>query len=507
MKLSTKFKFRLFLCLLALNVILRIQVLPREIGWDSFEMHIMVNSLSEFGYAKWFLHPLSVVGIYPASYSSSMQFLLSGLFQTSGMEMDLIIFVYSIFLGVLSIFVIYLMAGAFINNDLFKLLAAIIFSTLNAVLTYTTWTIPTRGLFLILAPIAIYLLLEIISKKNIKYVLLLILFSSFLFSIHHLFYFLLPLYVSVFIIVVFSKRLEKIKLLSENLIPFLLLLGFILMFSVPFFTGKFVENSRYSAVYISYMRYLGLSTFFAIGGFFYLVFKNNKNKLEYFVIISSIFLTVFIYEETYFKWFIPLIAIVFACVGLLNVINQNQFQNKKIIVPFILIVFMLASTGISGYYQFLHDYGGSRYIDESTYYTGKWLKYAVSDSCISNDVMLGRRMFSISETTHFLESSTTLNQIYGFNKIDISKYEMFSVLSDDFWMSGYKGPDVGEATWYAAHKLWQSPLDLNISYMVENTNAHGRIWWGHGPEESKLLQEAYKNNKLYDTGNINIWTL
>ena len=505
MKLSTKFKFRLFLCLLALNVILRIQVLPREIGWDSFEMHIMINSLSEFGYAKWFLHPLSVVGIYPASYSSSMQFLLSGLFQTTGIEMDLIIFVYSIFLGIFSIFVAYLMAGAFINNDLFKLLAAITFSTLNAVLTYTTWTIPTRGLFLILAPMVIYLLLKIISTKNIKYVLLLILFSSFLFSTHHLFYFLLPLYVSALTMVVFSKRLKKIKLVSENSIPFLLLVGFILMFSVPFFTGKFVENSRYSAVYISYIRYLGLSTFFAIGGLFYLIFKSNKKNTEYFMILSSILLTVFIYQETYFKWFIPIIAIVFVCVGLLNFINL--FPNKKRIVPFVLIVFMLASTGISGYYQFLHDYGGARYIDESTYYTGKWLKCAVNDSCISNDVMLGRRMFSVSETTHFLECSTTLNQIYGFNKIDISQYEMFSVFSDDFWMSGYKGRDIGEATWYAAHKLWQSPLDLNISYMVENTNAQGRIYWRHGPEKSKLLQEAYKNNKLYDTGDINIWIL
>ena len=77
MKLSKKAKIELFSLLIILNVILRFQVVPNEIFPDSFLMHIMVNSLNEFGYAKWFLHPLSVIGLYPASYSSSMQFLLS----------------------------------------------------------------------------------------------------------------------------------------------------------------------------------------------------------------------------------------------------------------------------------------------------------------------------------------------------------------------------------------------------------------------------------------------
>ena len=129
MKLSKKSKIELFSLLIILNVILRFQVVPNEIFPDSFVMHIMVNSLNEFGYAKWFLHPLSVIGLYPASYSSSMQFLLSGISQTTGLEMRWVIFLYCVFIGLLSMFAAYLMAGAIMNDDLFKFLVAFAFST------------------------------------------------------------------------------------------------------------------------------------------------------------------------------------------------------------------------------------------------------------------------------------------------------------------------------------------------------------------------------------------
>ena len=134
MRLSNRNKVILFSCVIILNCILRLQVVFREIGYDSIEMHVMTNSLSEFGYARWFLDPLSIVGMYPASYTSAMHFLLSGISQTTNMEMNSVIFIYTIFLGIISFFIAYTMAGIFIDNDVFKFLTGFCFSTLPGVL-------------------------------------------------------------------------------------------------------------------------------------------------------------------------------------------------------------------------------------------------------------------------------------------------------------------------------------------------------------------------------------
>lgn len=517
MNLSNRAKFLLFILLLILNLILRFQISPREIGSDSFEMHIMANSISEFGYAKWILNPLSFVGLYPASYASSMQFLLSGISQTTGLEMNSVIFLYTIFLGLLSMFTGYLMAGAFLNNDVFKFLSAFIFSTLPAVLTYTTWTIPTRGLFVILAPIAIYLLLKIVEIVKIRYVLLLTLFSTFLFSTHHLFYFLIPLFFSTVIIVVVFKTKKLIdivsfkdrivinnKIISKHLTFFISLAGFFLFFSIPFFGRKFLEVSRYSPVYITYARNIGLISIFAAGGLLYLMFKNNKNSKEWFILLSAMSITAFIFESTYMKWFLPIIAVLFACIGLFNVTNAIP---KKKYALYILTVFFIAFIGVSGYYQFLHNYGEGRHIDDSAYNTGNWIKYAVNSSCISNDLLLGERVFSVSETTKFLDVSTPIDQIYGFINVNISQYERTSITSEGFYRRSYEGKDEGEITWDAVHRLWKSPYDFNITCVVENSETNGLTKWGHGGYPSKVLELAYEKDQVYDIGNIRIWSL
>ena len=72
-------KVILFSLLIMLGLIFRYPTTPHEIGWDSFTVHLMANSISEFGYAKWWLHPASVIGWYPYSSVSAVPFLLSGI--------------------------------------------------------------------------------------------------------------------------------------------------------------------------------------------------------------------------------------------------------------------------------------------------------------------------------------------------------------------------------------------------------------------------------------------
>lgn len=510
MKLSNKMKIELFALLVILNIILRFQVVSHEIGIDSFLMHIMTNSLSEYGYARWFLHPLSIIGLYPYSYTSSMQFLLSGIHQSAGLDMNSVIFLYCIFLGLSSMLTAYLMAGAIIDDAIFKFLTAFGFSTTPAILGYTTWTITTRGLFIVLAPLLVYLLLK--CRTSIRFIPLVFLLAVFLFTTHHLFYFLIPSFFVLFLLILWFKLKEYIKFIKipARFVPLVLLTIAILMFSIPFFTGKFIEYSRYSPFYINYVRYIGMLVIPAVGGLAYMIFKPDKNFREWFLLLTLIALTTFIYQQTYMKWFLPIFVVPLAGIGLLNVLRTSE--KRKFILPAV-AVFLLLIVSLSGYYQFINfmpEPGitpiNERYIAESTYKTGGWMKENINGSAISNDVLLGIRTFAASETTPLLTSYGIADHIYGFISIDITKFKRYPITEEEFWFSGYTGPPGGELAWESVHR-WRSQQAFNITYVVENRKCKGRLHWHHKGNYPQLLQHTYEKDCIYNCGDIYIWSL
>jgi len=176
MKLSKRANYLLIFGFLAiLNVLFRFPVTPHELGADSFHMHGMANFISENGYAKWIMHPLSFFGLYPLSYPSGSIFYLSSISQSTGIDTEYSILVVSTFLGVLGAFTTYLMAKEILDDDFFAFAAAFIFSISRVFLTYTTWTYTTRGFFAALLPLFIWSLLRLSSserKEKLKYLML-----------------------------------------------------------------------------------------------------------------------------------------------------------------------------------------------------------------------------------------------------------------------------------------------------------------------------------------------
>ncbi len=150
----------LWACLIILNVIMRYPATPHEIGWDTFGIHILANSISEFGWARWWVHPLSIFGMYPYSYASSIPFLVSGISQCTGIDMEWTAWLVCMLTGIFSILFAYVMAGAINDDDVFKFLVAFGYSISPIILTYSTWQLSTRGLFMILLPISIYSIIK-----------------------------------------------------------------------------------------------------------------------------------------------------------------------------------------------------------------------------------------------------------------------------------------------------------------------------------------------------------
>jgi hypothetical protein len=557
MKLSNKVKLELFAFLIILNIILRFQVVSNEVGADSFMVHMVTNSISEFGYAKWVLHPASFIGMYPYSTESAVPFFLSSIFQCTGIEMRWVTFLYCIFLGILSMFTAYLMGGAITDDDIFKFLAAFVFSTSPAVLGYSTWTMPARGLFVVLAPLLGYMLLK--CRKHIRYVPLTIVFAVFLYATHHLLYFMIPMFFAFFVLLVLFRLKEciefmkiprfapstivskfttinkndqvglrsKINLiaalegitklkadrrigeLKSKLYPLIPIVGFAAMFSIPFFGRKFIEASIYFPIYISYIRYIGLLIILAVGGVSYMIFKRDKNFREWLMLLSVIFLTALIYERTYMKWFLPIFAVPFICIGLVNILRSERKRYALTIVS----IFLITSLCFSGYYQFLHfspTHGiNERYMEDSTYTAGRWMKEFVTGSAISNDRYFGYRIAATSETTHHLVMYTLLTSTYGFVTVNLSQFKWYPITSEKFWFDvGSVQRDEGEYLWDRLNRMKFKTHDFNITYFAENTKAGGDVIWHHGRYPSKLLHRAYdEKDCVYDCGKVRVWDL
>jgi len=527
MRYSLRTKIVLMCLLIALNFILRYPISPHEIGWDSFIEHTMANSVSEFGYAKWWIHPTSIYGAY--SYSSSpsaVPFVLSGIAQCMSINTELAILLYSIFLGIFCIFAACLMAGVIWDNDIFKFLVVAVFSTSQGIVTYSTWTANARTLFVVLLPLFIYLLLNVRAFK-VRCGISAFIILALLLVTHHYIYFTLPVVISFFIVAIFftlGKHIKSIKV-PENVANFAMLVCFLIMFSIPFFTRTLAEadpgemdGGRYAWLFYMvecYTRYVGIYILFAASGYIYLSFKRNKRFEEWFLLLCLATLAQFLYIVTYMKWFIiPFITLLIG-IALTNVAIAKTHTEKRNIVPsLIIIAVLLVTICFTGYYQYLHFLNdpnpNKRYMEERTYVGGMWMKDNIDkEKKVIAGTYVPGRLFSISEVPTltgigavdlaygFVDpDSLEIKQVYSYKSVGYYMHDPYIVVNHtytDWYVSNILRSDIN------IHRSWARRLipRFNLSYYIENKDTSNRL--------SQSVQET--KDCLYDNGKIRIWDL
>lgn len=513
MKLKNSSMCLLISLLIVYNVILRYPLTPHEIGYDSFEIHTIANTVSYFGYAKWWLHPTSIFGLYPYSYASAVPFILSGVSQSLSLDMESTIFVFSTLIGIFSAFPMYILAGKIKNDDAFKILAAFTYSSSAGILYFTTWTTSTRGLFIILLPLAIYTLLKLYT--SFKYSILVLSLIVLLFATHKLVYFLMPVIAALFAVIVFYKLnlIDRFGI-AKNIIYYAIPLCFFILLVVPFFTRTFMESgSRYGWIVsqlLEYMRMAGPLLIFSISGFIFFLFKRNKYFGEWFLIMAVIAMTPFLYIGKYTKWFVLFLIFLLICISLINLINLATRKNKN--VAYVLIVILLISTTFTCYYQFLHNLNDSssysRHMEEKTYVGATWIKENIgSDKRIMGGMYITSRISSISETPTMLDG--VCNLAYDFidpNALEIKRTG--SIMSLKSYQHGFYSlcntSSSGWASWAISSSSIEKPNSwaqrliqkFNISYAVDNKDA-----------SSVFYRSLNQQDLIYDNGKIRIWQL
>lgn len=490
----------LWIFLILLNVIMRIPLTPHEIGHDSFMIHFLANSISENGYAKWWLNPLSIVGLYPFSVSSALPFYLSGASQIMSINMEYTIWIILSILGIFSAFTAYLMAGAINDDKFFKFITAFVYSTTPGVLVYTTWSATGRGLFLVLLPLFIYFLIK--SRNSVlRYSMITFVFFIILLSTHNLFYLTGPIILGFWI----ALAISNIKLKSSTLYRGIILITFFLIFLIQLSVKKLVISD----LIFSFARYAGPMIVFAIGGFVYLLFKNNKTFEEKFLILNLLFLTPILSIELYSKYFMIPFEVLLVSYGIMNMIRISKTKKH---ISFIIIMLSLSfSVGVSEFYQFSRSNIDDQqtltpfWAEDSIVNAATWTKVHTEKTMMTDQYYVSRRMLAYSGTNLITENDVA-SLIQG-NLRDFN-VTMRSPTSALFYSEGpyYAQNITGMRVWLwlkligeGYNGYWKDIVfnNFDIYYYIRDER--------YSTQFSITFKE--RSGKLFDNGKNTIWYL
>jgi hypothetical protein len=513
MKFSKRTKYILLILLVVLNLSMRIPSTPHEIGVDSVTIHIIANSISEFGHLKTMNNLLSIFGFYPYSYASAVQFSLSGISQSTGVtgvEMEKVIWLFLVIIGLLSIFTSYLFAGILYDDDFFKFLVAFGYSTSLGILAFTTWDSSTRGLFIVLLPLFIYILLKI-YKNDLKFIILGLILIILLAATHKYVFITIPFIIAIVFISVISKI--RFFYVTNKLLNSTYLIMFLLFFIMPFLTGFLIKWGRYDQlkqIISNNVRYVGIPLLFSIGGFVYISLKDNKNLKEWFFLISLLLLVPFFWEPVYGHFISIVFMIILFGISLINIYRANT---RVKYVSHLIIIILLLSIGFSDFFQHyrLSKSDTKWFLGEESYKSGLWIKDNINRNnlIVSNDHLELRRIFSISEVPSLLVEAEDVMLIYGvFNvtKLDIQtnsplttyfyKYGPYTLNRTDKEIGWYNNFLQG----YDIDSDWGREIisEFNIDYAL--------IFKDIGDNQFTLSVEN-KKERIYDSGKIIIYPL
>lgn len=511
--ISIKKRIFLLFLLFILNIVVRIPSIPHEKGVDSFFIHLLANSLSLYGEARWWTNIYSIFGFFPFSYASAAPFSLSGIEQVANVNMEYSMLLYCVLLGLFSMFSMYVFAGTLYNNFLFKYIASMIFSLSQGVLLYTTWEVSQRGAFLVFLMFFLYLILNNKIYNVTKGFLLLIL-VVFLFATHHLAFFLVPMLMA-YLCLHLVKVCNVIRLNGNFIYIYNVIL--ITAFITPLFIELLIEGElRYAWMiesFIGLARWIGPLIFITFGGIIYVLLKNNKSFEEWYILILLLIFTPLIYLDKYGKFLLIPLTIIFISTAFMNLIRLG-IKHKRRLKIFIVLILLL-SVSYSSFFNHIRTSDSSSYwyMSDEIFYIGNWAKnyvpeesHAIGPSADNTPASLNSKRFSAISEGHFIiPTQGAVDLAYGLvNKSEIN-YVKNSILSTDFYFEGpftsqSEYSSMGKVNWILGQKNIEDP---KIEGMISNMSAN--YVFEDTDKACNIMPSVYNTkDRIYDSGSFRI---
>lgn len=428
LKKSNKVIFCLFTFSILFNIAIRYPEYIHSNGRDSFSNLGASEAIINQGFDSRHVNILSFFGLYPSSYNLGGSFFLSSISSILGISVESAILFSSIFIGVFSIFTMFVASRFFTDDFYTAFVSAFIFSTTNGFIGLTSYTFSFRTLFLLLLPVFLTFLLQNIKQISVRHLSFSIILLIILTSIHRMAFFayfifgftILGLFFNLFkrnqFIMGNSKKaiiLVTLFLVTLSLLPFFDLSFYHLRPTARGFFGN--SDSIVSLILNTFFRY---SMFFGILLVFtpigYLKQLSSSKYISRVTILFTSIFFLFWHDVVYALAFFQVLLSLFAAVGLIEVMGKlSLFFRSKGLVLMVLITILVSSILLPNLVSVRdggEDYPGyedATIINYETYNCAIYLRYQSSIPSFSNVEAIDEKVTAYSLNNKFKLLSTS----------------------------------------------------------------------------------------------------
>ena len=428
----------LFTVLIALTLRFYIIIssgVDHEIGIDSFFYHSEANVLIKYHTFTWWLHPLSLWGLYPYSDTPAAPTFVAQISLLSGLSVEQSILLFDIFIVFFGGFSMYLLSLKLKKSVVFSFFTTVVYVSAPIILLGTIWSLGEREFMVYTIPFLTLLLVYIIKGTH-KWIMfgLAILLLFVISTIHLTFIFLYGLFVGMIFIEIIRKFVPFRRLkyffnrkqwLNLSLSLFLLLIGTYFLFIINVFFDMppsfSIKNYESTALFKGTNPFIilvniGVSLSGGVGillpiflpiGILYIIYKKRIGRMENYLFWSFLFSLPILINRLYSRPVMVFLSSLFIGYGVWYLLAHIKISRKDIsrIIKISLVVFLLLS---STYFAIWYtDYSNTRFhksyavpynIDASpsTYELGLYQKNKLQKIWVTNDWLTGQRIQAYS---------------------------------------------------------------------------------------------------------------
>ncbi len=507
MDLSKKTTVALLLFVLSLNYAIRYPRTPHELGFDAFVLHGMTVSFLQEGHAKWIIHPLSYLGLYPLSHPSGSLFVLGAIALTSNSSIEAAILAFDMMLVAAGLLIAFILSIQIRRDEGLAVLVAAIFTLSPRLVTSLLWEVPTRTLFTILVPLFVWLLLRWHHTKDNRWLGLVPVVFLLMMSAHRLTV-LVAVFAIAFVLtqmLIVLARTLRVRYASRVLggsfrrtANVLVLVAFVATSAGLLAVGGVLQGyetgqvdlgsgtvAQLSNLAVSVARSAGFLIPLVPVGVVAVYRSRSRGLKEVFLLMTLLVLIPTLSLRQYTGYYIIPFTAVFIGLGLRFLIQRCRRTVTRTALAAGATVVML----VSSYTVLSYDLSFEPFIDNTSYNHGLYILHRSDGTIVSNDGRTGSMIYAISGAPYLpVGGATTAFQspellIFGF--LDGTQLRIGQVPLTDLTVES-DSPFV--LIGVQAEFDWAQMMDRSINAVPS------RIWQTYHPT---YLLEVWKANGGY----------
>lgn len=562
--------FWFLLAAVFISIALRWPTVSHETGIDSFYIHSLATSISEYGEINWEVNFLSYFGMYPMSYPSGMPILLSEFSQMTGIAIETTILIFTFLSAVIATAATFTLALEIRRSPLFAFGLSVAYSICPFFMFLTHWEATSRGIFMAIVPITLWLLIRIekqsrhrLSRDNdqLKILIIIAIADLILMALLHRLIFMLGLFIIAFFVaklivpMQIQKRIDVVLGPKKSLIikagAFVAIIIGSIVFTIliaesagwfgleTYEEGYFEGDSGITKAFnliVSIGASVGypLAFLFPIGVLIVLR-RKKKGFPEIFFIVAFLLLLPFSGGRTYERLLYP--AIIYMLI-FLPIFLTNKKKTRNTFIKILIIIFALTIPFnlilVNSWYDWPEDkvVNDGNAISDDTYMTALFMRaYFDDEHFIGNNWIANIRIQAFSSCPEIPNAMSPLDAnnvlIYGVlneKNMQVERLSLEDILAkkgvifrsdwslkpENDWISIFLGPFGLES---AIQILEEN--NYNATLCVEDQRANGKvIGWSSlylfplEENKSKFLVDLHQYMyKVYDSGREYIWII